>query len=97
MRFFDISTFSQCLNQVFHVDIGSCEVRMTLVDMKRHPVVQFPGISREPFSLIFKSDNQVILPQKIYTMSHDSIGKAGIFIVPVGRDVGGIIYEAVFN
>lgn len=97
MRFLDTSTFSQCMNQVFHADVGSCEVRMTLIDMKRHNFPKYPGMSREPFSLIFKSESQVILPQKIYMMNNKSIGKLGIFIVPVGRDTGGIIYEAVFN
>jgi len=97
MRHLDISVFSQCLNQAFQVDIGSCEVNMTLVDIKKHKVMQFPGISRDPFSLIFRSENQVILPQKIYEMSNDVVGKVGIFIVPVGRDVSGVIYEALFN
>ena len=53
---------------------------------------------REAFSLIFRSANPVVLPQKIYPMRNRMVAEAqkqGVFIVPIGRDAGGVLYQAV--
>ena len=52
---------------------------------------------REPFSLYFRSGSQVVLPQRIYPIAHEAMGRLEIFIVPVAREPEGIVYEAVFN
>ena len=72
---------------------------LTLVDVKPLPVHArpVPGLMRQPFSLIFRSISQVVLPQRIYWMDNATMGKLGIFIVPVGRDSAGVTYQAVFN
>ncbi len=54
---------------------------------------------REPFSLIFLGPLDPVLPQAIYSLEHDVLGKLDLFLVPVGPDKGrtGIQYEAVFS
>lgn len=37
------------------------------------------------------------LPQQIYRLAHRALGEFEIFLVPVGQDERGGIYEAVFN
>ena len=89
--------FSRCLNQTFDVSVGDSAIPMALVELRKLKTFHYDGIVREPFSLIFRSERQTILPQKIYQMKNSSIGSLGIFIVPVGRDRTGVLYEAVFN
>ena len=55
------------------------------------------GDTREPFSLLFKGPGEQPLAQRIYEFRHDRMGTLNIFIVPVGRDERGMLYEAIFN
>ena len=53
---------------------------------------------RAPFSIFFVGE--LLLPQAIYPMRHDSFGSEplNIFIVPLGQaEGGGYEYEAVFT
>ena len=52
---------------------------------------------RSPFSLMFRSGSPVVLPQKVYRLKNATMGLVDIFLVPVGRDVSGVVYQAVFN
>ena len=52
---------------------------------------------RAPFSLIFRSATPVVLPQKLYRLKNVDMGALDVFLVPIGRDVQGIVYLAVFN
>ena len=52
---------------------------------------------QEQFALRFRGDRDRILPQSIYPMRHDAIGDFDLFLVPIGQDETGTIYEAVFN
>jgi hypothetical protein len=49
------------------------------------------------FALIFRAPAGQVPTQGIRTLHHDRIGATGIFVAPVGRAVGGLSYEAVFN
>ena len=49
------------------------------------------------FSLIFVGRAEQPLQQGMYRFAHGSIGTMEIFIVPVGHDNRGRIYEAIFN
>lgn len=55
-----------------------------------------PG-TRPSFSLIFLCADQRVLPQKIFQMEHDDMGAVSIFLVPIGKDQRGILYQALFN
>jgi hypothetical protein len=49
------------------------------------------------FSLIFRGDANLILPQQIYQFEHEVMGSFEMFIVPIGPDEQGMCYEAIFN
>jgi hypothetical protein len=53
--------------------------------------------ARKPFSIVFLGRSQVVLPQSIYRLQHETLGDLEIFIVPIGRTPEGINYEAVFS
>ena len=52
---------------------------------------------RVPFSLSFRTSFTVPLPQQIYEVAHDELGSYEIFLVPVGPDGKGMVYEAIFT
>jgi hypothetical protein len=52
---------------------------------------------RPPFSLIFIGPGDMILPQRLYQLTHEEMGEVTIFLVPVGKDNRGVLYQAVFN
>ena len=90
--------FARVADQEFDVFVGSATVTMTLVGIEALKTPQ--GQRREAFSLIFKSANPIVLPQRTYQMRNRSLENAqtvGVFIVPIGRDADGVRYQAVFN
>ena len=52
---------------------------------------------RTPFALSFRTANRAALPQRIYAVEHASMGSYDIFLVPVGPDANGMVYEAIFT
>jgi hypothetical protein len=90
-------SFSSHVNSTFALSLGESGVDLTLTEATRQPVRPFPGMMREPFSLIFRSTSPVVLPQRIYPFNHAAMGRFEMFIVPIGREPTGVIYQAVFN
>jgi Domain of unknown function (DUF6916) len=97
LRFLTFESFSPHLNSTFAIGLGESSVELTLTQATKQPVRPFPGMMREPFSLIFRSGLPVVLPQRLYPLKHEALGKLDIFIVPIGRDLQGTVYQAVFN
>ena len=52
---------------------------------------------RRAFSLVFRGPMEPVLPQRIYAMEHEALGRFELFLVPIGPDEVGMRYEAVFN
>ncbi|MBL1264485.1 DUF6916 family protein [Methylomicrobium sp. RS1] len=52
---------------------------------------------REAYSLLFQGPGQPVLVQRIYRIQQSQLGSMDIFLVPVGKEAGGIQYEAVFT
>lgn len=51
----------------------------------------------EQFSAHFRGPLERPLPQMTYSMEHARLGQLDLFIVPVGSEEAGLIYEAVFS
>ena len=49
------------------------------------------------FSLFFRGDKNLKLPQGTYQMTHERLGTVFLFIVPTALEEDGFRYEAVFN
>ena len=98
MQTLSYEAFAGHLRETFSLSVGEATMDITLVQAERkRPRVVAAGIRADPFNLYFKSQSQVILPQMLYPMSNAGMGKLNIFIVPIGRDKDGVLYEAVFN
>jgi hypothetical protein len=51
----------------------------------------------EQFSLFFQGPRAPLLEQRIYRLQHEKLGDLDLFIVPVGLEPEGVLYECVFN
>ncbi|MCD1260933.1 hypothetical protein B5M42_019205 [Paenibacillus athensensis] len=51
----------------------------------------------EQFSIVFKGALDAPLQQGLYQLQHETLGAVDWMLVPVGRDMQGNLYEAVFN
>lgn len=100
MQFFALEHFATHLNETFAVTLDSQgQAPFVLVEARPLPMMgaPMPGMVRSPFSLLFRNESAILLPQKIYQMTHVAMGEFGIFLVPIARDRDGFIYQAVFN
>ncbi|WP_404366792.1 DUF6916 family protein [Sphingomonas sp. MMS24-J45] len=68
---------------------------LTLAEANPGPGAAYAG--RAPFSLIFRSAAQQVVPQGFYRLEHPVMGPLEITFAPVARTAAGIDYEAVFN
>ena len=90
----------QCVGQSFRVDMeGRDPVDLMLIRAGKVMESEAVRLKRDAFSLFFLGPQQPFLPQQIYPMRHAVFGEQpeGIFLVPVGRDPKGYLYEAVFT
>lgn len=94
--------FAQRLNDTFRIRVDES----TCLDLELIEVTPLPVRSprrgsappaRTPFSLVFRGPKDPLLSQRIYRFEHESLGDLDIFIVPIGPDDEGVLYEAVFN
>jgi hypothetical protein len=97
MALLSVETFATVARQSFDLFLGDSSLPLTLVEVKPLPVNPYPGMMRAPFSLLFRNASQVVLPQKLYNMKNERLGRLDIFLVPVARDREGVLYQAVFN
>jgi hypothetical protein len=97
---FTAETFSGHLGSIFRIyPDGSSPLDVELIsvtELGESPERESSG-RRQPFSIVFRSPGDVLLPQRIYRMEHDSIGSFELFLVPIGPDEKGLRYEAIFT
>lgn len=99
MKFLAIQDFAAAQNQTFDLTMGAdSSMPLTLVEVRPlAAAATAAGTMRAPFSLMFRSQSAVVLPQKIYGLRNAVMGALQVFLVPVARDRDGIVYQAVFN
>lgn len=52
---------------------------------------------QEVFALHFHGPSRHFMQQGIHRLKHSQLGEIDLFLVPVGQDLEGFQYEAVFN
>jgi len=97
MQLLSCEAFAGRAGETFDLTMGDSTVPLTLAEVTPLPARPFPGMMRAPFSLIFRSSTPVVLPQQVYRLKNAAMGALDVFLVPIGRDVKGAIYQAVFN
>ena len=97
MKVLSSEDFARAAHQIFDLEIGEASLPLTLIDVQVAVTSMTADLARAPFSLTFRSASQVVLPQKTYVLRNAGMGALQIFLVPVGRDREGVLYQAVFN
>ena len=86
--------FSENVKTKFQVQLAEGQwVELELTEVKEHP----SSPRQEMFSLFFSGAPDALLPQNTYHLEHERLGALDMFLVPVGKDEKGFIYEALFN
>lgn len=85
------STFRDCLSTAFTVIGPDIELELVAHDPGK------PSTAVEQFSLLFHGPDHPLLSQGTYQFEHPQMGAFEMFIVPIGREPGRLIYEAVFS
>ena len=70
---------------------------LEVTDLGSEPTTEDGPTGRRPFSIIFRGPPEVSLPQRIYDVELEGLGTLGLFLVPIGPDQVGMLYQAVFN
>jgi hypothetical protein len=89
-----LETFEPRVGEAF--TIGAEPAGTALVLHSALKLGEWPG-GRQPFSLTFRGPIEPVLAQAIYRLEHAELGALEIFIVPIGNDAAGTLYEAVFT
>jgi hypothetical protein len=99
--------FEQRKEEKFHVSIDDRQLELSVVAVTMLPIprrktltgqlVDVP-VQKLPFSVIFRNEGTYGLPQGTYAIApSDEPTPLNIFMVPLGVEDGGVIYEAVFS
>ena len=86
------------LGTVFHTEAGGRAIDLELLDARKVMESAAARLARHPFSLYFGGPHDTLLPQAIYRLHHDAFSEPlDIFLVPVEKQAGRYVYEAVFT
>lgn len=90
--------FSKHVNTKFQLELDEqTPFELELVEVKGYVAAPTDQAGLERFSAYFVGPAEHYLPQKVYSLQHDKMGELDIFLVPIGQDERGFLYEAVFN
>jgi hypothetical protein len=88
--------FEPFVGETFLVEAEGETYELDLIEAKAMPVAN--GAPRQdPFSLLFRGSADCVLVQGMVRSTHARTGGHHLFLVPVGMDGHGKLYEAIFN
>jgi hypothetical protein len=95
------TTFAGHLGDRFEIRLDPTEtISAELVEVTNHTGTDSSTSTdnqRDCFAVLFQTSQDHSLEQNTYVFDHPEIGQFSLFIVPVGMDKRGRLYEAVFN
>lgn len=96
--------FEPCLGSTFQAQVDERTVALELIAVVKPPVDEFHlaarqrgGIRLQPFNLHFRGPKDARFAQGMRRLEHAAFGSLDLFLVPIGADPAGFLYEAVFN
>ena len=96
-----IDTFSPLLGDPFTLHLDATRTMAVelaeVTDLSDTARSRPPAGQRTPFSILFRSASNSVLPQGIYRLEHAILGGFELFLVTIGPDAVGMRYEAVFT
>lgn len=89
--------FEPLLGEQFEISDGSGTLLATLIEATNLREVQGAGQRSRQFSLVWRGPPGAVLPQRIYTVRHPTLGPMELFLVSIKSGADGTRYEAVFT
>lgn len=90
--------FAKHLNQSFQLRSDAGDLQLELIEATAIRTTGTPPDGkRAPFSVVFRGPKEIPLEQMMYDLEHREMGRIGLFMVPIGPDGQGMLYEVVFN
>jgi len=91
------SDFIPYLNQVMPIQFShEATLPAELIEAKETETLA--NVERNPFHIIFRTEQKDrYYQQGIYRILHPDKGELDVFLVPLGPDAKGMLYEAVFS
>lgn len=99
--------FQPFVDQAFAVSTDGESLALRVTEVRLHPPPRQrtlsgklvdANVARQPFSVFFRSEGERGLRQGTYSMTPpDGGAPLSVFIVPLGFEAGGVVYEAVFS
>lgn len=99
----DLSTitledFEPCLGQSFLVTPENADgLELELIQVKPLGAAGLAAGARQPFSLLFRGPLQPMLEQQVLKIENPTLGELALFMVPIGPDDNGMLYDVTFN
>lgn len=85
--------FAPHVNSKFQMRAGQQVWEIELVEVADRS----PSPKQEQFALQFRAPLEAPPFQSLFELEHATLGKGGVFLVPVSRNDQGLYYEAIFN
>jgi len=92
-----VETFEGREGQPFSIQFADVALELTLAEVTPAPGSWGRGEARAPFSILFHGPLEHVLPQRIWPLDHDELGRLEMFLVPLGPEGEAMRYQAVFN
>lgn len=97
-----LDAFASRVGQSFRIDTsGNGSIDAELIEARSLAGTAPPSSTRStrrtPFALLFRTAQRAVLPQRIYAVAHAELGAYDLFLVPIGPDAKGMVYEAIFT
>ena len=90
--------FEACLNQSFTVRPENEDgFELELTQVKPLGAAGLAAGTRQPFSLLFRGPLEPVLAQQLFQIENSTLGELALFLVPIGPDENGMLYDATFN
>jgi hypothetical protein len=94
-----VETFAGREGQRFWIKFSDAELDLELAEVNRVPDDWGRPPEREPFAVVFHGTLEHVLPQQIWPVDHEELGRIEMFLAPIGpTDTNDAMqYEAVFS
>ena len=93
----NVETFAGREGQSFTIQFADAVLELKLAEITRAPGHWGHADRREPFSVAFSGPPEHILPQQVWPLDHEELGRIDLFLVPMEPEDGVPRYEAVFT
>jgi hypothetical protein len=91
-------SFSRQLNTKFSFAHGKIQgVSVKLIEVNDLTPKAMAPSGKECFAVVFLGPRNAPLRQETYAVTHESLGKFDMLVVPIASHNEGVYYEAIFN